>query len=421
MTINVVVVGDSTSVRAEFGTTRFIPHPTITDAYYDPDIVTVDTSVLPVQCHPHQYDIDDNISCVGSFGVSGQTITNVLARETGTAADQKMSLTVLAARKDVDLVIVRLGANDISNTANTPVIIYNNMRKLINLFGGRPVILQQMYGLDSNAANYAPKIPVQLAVNEIYNKISAELPNVYVLKTEGLTHNNGYLLPGISNDGLHLNYIGNRIICQEIKRLIYSIFGIDSQILGKDAAIVGKKGGARLKAFDFTNNGLTLPASTFTSAGSTDFPAGALSVPVPYAVKARSVAVSSSAAASTLSISMTLPFAQVAANDALSMSATVNVKYLNRGGSNSANARCEIISNISAFNGSMRRNIDGYHTALLKSGDITNIGTFKIRTAKMVVPFVLTSLTAQIQVRALEVKVGDILEITLTDIVVYKS
>lgn len=216
-------------------------------------------------------------------GISGQTTTQMLARDAGAvSATRRGIFDVLNERPD--LVVLRAGSiNDISSfttlTSQAAIdAVYARHMEIVDRFTSQGVRVLDvgMFGYDATsgtppaAADLAVVRAALIQLNARYRDAALSRPLVRFLDTAGLTHDGtGKFLTGAtdSNDGTHLSAGHNYVLAQAEAQAIESWFGpcerdipAGSNLLGSAALLHTKT----LGAFGNQQTGLTWTASAAT-------------------------------------------------------------------------------------------------------------------------------------------------------------
>lgn len=174
---------------------------------------------------------------VANGGISGETTTQMLSRD---------SAVYSAARKSIgdvlnlfpDVVFFRGGSiNNLTSITNgnydsTISTCYAEHVKILNRFisGGVAVIDEGFFGYSGSAATYPDLVRSAICtLNKMFSAYvdSLDKPNVIFLQA-GLCDSSGFLLSAATNDGIHLNVYGARVLGQAEASALENLFGVSS-------------------------------------------------------------------------------------------------------------------------------------------------------------------------------------------------
>ncbi|HEY6019943.1 MAG TPA: SGNH/GDSL hydrolase family protein, partial [Candidatus Paceibacterota bacterium] len=174
-------------------------------------------------------------------GVSGDTTTQMLARDTAVASATRKALTDLVNAYP-DVVILRAGGvNDLlamtaANTTTDLDAVYSRHIEIVqkSMASGAVVIDEGLYGYSPSSGTAADIAFRQAGIaylNAKYSAFAATLPGqVYFLDFVGtLTNSDGTYISGVyESSGVHLNDYGQRLAGNMESALLTSIFGDSS-------------------------------------------------------------------------------------------------------------------------------------------------------------------------------------------------
>lgn len=171
---------------------------------------------------------------VANGGVSGDTTTMMLARDNSAySATRKSIVDVISLSPDV----VFLRGGSINNLTTITPATYDSIVAtcyaehvlIINKFvsSGIPVVDVGFYGYSGSVATYPDLVrSAILTLNSmIYSYILSLKNRTVVFLNHGLCTATGNLLSGASNDGIHLNIYGSRILGKAESNIISIMFG----------------------------------------------------------------------------------------------------------------------------------------------------------------------------------------------------
>lgn len=183
------------------------------------------------------YQFYPQAKMVANGGISGETTTQMLARDSaGYTATRKSIGDVLNLAPDV----VFLRGGSINNL--TPITAGNYdatiatcyaehvmiLNKLIS--GGVAVIDEGLFGYSGAVATYPDLVRSAIVkLNQMFSDYVASLDKANVVFVQaGLCDSSGYLATAASNDGIHLNMYGARVLGQVEAGVLENLFGVSS-------------------------------------------------------------------------------------------------------------------------------------------------------------------------------------------------
>lgn len=186
----------------------------------------------------HQYYPPARI--VGNGGISGETTTQMLARDTAAYSATRKAITDIL-NLSPDVVLLRAGSiNDLAGTvtpANIDSVVaatYANHVEIIErlLSGGVYVIDEGIFGYSGAAANPGTVRAALVRLNSMY-KTYAETSGraiSYLDLTDVVRDADGNYLPNVSTDGTHLNMLGGELLSELEGDVLRALFGYPSAI-----------------------------------------------------------------------------------------------------------------------------------------------------------------------------------------------
>lgn len=176
-------------------------------------------------------------------GISGDTTTGMLARDTAAASSTRKAVTDALNLKP-DIVIFRGGSiNDLTSvTASTwsatADTVYARHAKLLDMMlaGGVRVIDTGIYGYgDGSGATGSEPGAVRLALKKLNGLLAANaktrIGKVYYLDPVDIVQaSDGKFLSGLSNDGVHLNFTGQYLMSRLEANILTALFGTANSV-----------------------------------------------------------------------------------------------------------------------------------------------------------------------------------------------
>lgn len=183
------------------------------------------------------YQFYQQAKMVANGGISGETTTQMLARDSAAYSATRKSIgDVLNLYPDV--VFLRGGSiNNLTpitagNYDATIATCYAEHVKILNklISGGVAVIDEGLFGYSGGAATYPDLVRSAIVkLNAMFGDYVESLDKANVVFLEhGLCDATGSLLPAASNDGIHLNMYGARLLGKVEARVLENLFGVSS-------------------------------------------------------------------------------------------------------------------------------------------------------------------------------------------------
>lgn len=265
--LRVAVVGDST---ADTGSLKIGASKTLSNTT-DQETVTAALADAPVSGFKISmsqlalYQFYPAARLVANCGISGQTTTQVLDRETATESTTRRAMSDMLSTSP-DVAILRIGINDIfaftpaTSQATIDAVHTKRMDIIYRLVSmGVRVLVEGIYGYDATsgtpptAANLAAVRAVILYLNR---RAAEDCANIgidwcRVLETSGVTHDGtGAFLPGFSgsNDGTHLSFYGQRVLGAAEAAILRQWFGPSVQNVYRGANLLNVPGTVNSRA-----------------------------------------------------------------------------------------------------------------------------------------------------------------------------
>lgn len=181
---------------------------------------------------------------VGNGGVSGETTTQMLSRDTAAASVTRYAVTDML-NLNPHVVLLRGGSiNDITNAtsgnlASKVATAYANHVLIINRFlaAGIQVIDCGIYGFANGSANTATDLASTLSgvtqLNALFAAYAAQFPTrIKFINPVGILSDStgAYLSTRISSDGTHLTAYGQSLIAQKEALALEELFGPSSNV-----------------------------------------------------------------------------------------------------------------------------------------------------------------------------------------------
>ena len=178
---------------------------------------------------------------VGNGGVSGETTTQMIARDSAATSVTRKAITDMLDLSP-NVVLLRGGSiNDIltatsGTLASAITTAYNNHVEIINRFISRNVYVIDLgiYGFTNGSANTATDLASTrsglLQLNALFKAFAAANPTkVKFVDLANITYDStGAYLPNISTDGTHLNLYGQYLAAQQEAVAMTQFFGVSS-------------------------------------------------------------------------------------------------------------------------------------------------------------------------------------------------
>jgi lysophospholipase L1-like esterase len=173
--------------------------------------------------------------CVGNGGISGQNTAQMLARDTASASSTRYAITDMLALSP-EVCLLRGGSiNDITNVTNatlssTVATTYANHVAIINRFAAANVFVIDcgIYGYSgTGATDLAATRSAIVQLNNLFAAYALANPTkvAFVSPTGIVSDSTGAYLPGMSQDGIHLNFTGSYLTAQQEAQVLTATFG----------------------------------------------------------------------------------------------------------------------------------------------------------------------------------------------------
>lgn len=181
---------------------------------------------------------------VGNGGVSGETTTQMVARDTAGASSTRYAITDMINLQPHAVLLRAGGINDIvtattATLASKVATAYANHVLILNRFmaANIPVVDCGIYGFANGSANTATDLTSTLSaivqLNALYAAYAAQYPSkIQFINPTGLLSGStgAYLSTRISGDGTHLTAYGQSLVAQKEAAALSYFFGPSSNV-----------------------------------------------------------------------------------------------------------------------------------------------------------------------------------------------
>ena len=173
--------------------------------------------------------------CVGNGGISGQNVTQMLARDTAVASTTRYAITDMLALAP-EVCLLRGGSiNDIlavtsANLSSVVASTYANHVAIINRFAAANVFVVDcgIFGYSgSGATDLTSTRSAIVQLNNLFAAYATANPTkvAFVSPTGIISDSTGAFLSGMSQDGLHLNFTSAYLIAKQEAQVLTATFG----------------------------------------------------------------------------------------------------------------------------------------------------------------------------------------------------